>query len=343
MREAAVAFKEVALGDICEFRYGKSLRAADRDGAGFPVYGSNGVVGYHSNALTSGPTIIVGRKGSFGEVHLSDGPCWPIDTTYFVDAEATGVDLSWLAYSMSQLDLTSLNRAAAVPGLRREDAYRKRLLLPSRDEQRRIVQALDTAGALRAQARLVLARLGLLIESFFEDLFGEPVSNPLGWQMRTVGDVATAQGGLQVAATRANNPIETPYLRVANVHRNRLNLDEIKPMRVTAAELARCALEPGDLLVVEGHGNTDEIGRAALWDGSIPGCVHQNHLIRARFDPEQVLPIYGASYVNSPGGRRHLLRSAKTTSGLNTITVSDVRRTPIAVPPLRSSEISPSK
>jgi type I restriction enzyme S subunit len=195
--------------------------------------------------------------------------------------------------------------------------------LPPLEEQRRIAQTLDAADALRTKARHVLARLESLIESVFEDLFGEPVSNPLGWPMRTVGEVATAQGGLQVAATRASNPIETP------------NLDEVKPMRVTAAELARCALQPGDLLVVEGHGNTDEIGRAALWDGSVPGCVHQNHLIRARFDPEQVLPIYGASYVNSRGGRRHLLRSAKTTSGLNTITVSDVRRTPIAVPPLK--------
>lgn len=162
MREAAVAFKEVALGDICEFRYGKSLRAGDRDGAGFPVYGSNGVVGYHSNALTSGPTVIIGRKGSFGEVHLSDGPCWPIDTTYFIDAEATESDLSWLAYSMRQLGLTSLNRAAAVPGLNREDAYRKRLLLPPRDEQRRIARVLDAADDLRNKQREIVSGLDRL-------------------------------------------------------------------------------------------------------------------------------------------------------------------------------------
>jgi type I restriction enzyme S subunit len=127
-------------------------------------------------------------------------------------------------------------------------------------------------------------------------------------------------------------PREAPYLRVANVHRGSLDLSEIKTIRATDAEIERTSLEKGDLLVVEGHGNAAEIGRSAVWDGSIPGCVHQNHLIRVRFAHEIVEAQYACQYLNSWAGRRHLLRAGKTTSGLNTISVSDVRSVPIAVP-----------
>lgn len=142
---------EVALGDVCTFRYGKSLPAAAREVGSIPVDGSNGAVGSHTSAITHGPTIIVGRKGSFGEVKFSPVACWPIDTTYFVDETSTAAHLPWLAYRLEQFGLKSLNRAAAVPGLNREDAYRLRLLLPPLKEQRRIADILDQADALRAK------------------------------------------------------------------------------------------------------------------------------------------------------------------------------------------------
>ena len=141
----SAGWSEVTLGDICELRYGKALKAEDRSGDGWPVYGSNGAVGAHDVALTHGPTIVVGRKGSYGEIHYSDGPAWPIDTTYYVDATSTACDLKWLSYRLAGLRLNELNRAAAVPGLNREDAYRRQLLVPPRDEQRRIVRVLDSA------------------------------------------------------------------------------------------------------------------------------------------------------------------------------------------------------
>lgn len=105
----------VELGKVCEFKYGKSLPAAKRIAGNFLVYGSNGTVGSHTEALTFGPTIIVGRKGSFGEIHFSERACWPIDTTYYVDASCTEVDLEWLAHLLPTLRLTELNRQRRFP------------------------------------------------------------------------------------------------------------------------------------------------------------------------------------------------------------------------------------
>jgi type I restriction enzyme, S subunit len=178
---ASSSWPELSLGEVCEFKYGKSLPAEKRAGGAIAVYGSNGIVGRHNEPITEGPAIVVGRKGSFGEVHLSPEPCWPIDTTYFIDRSATKTDLRWLAYRLKGLGLTRLNKAAAVPGLNREDAYRQKLKLPPLAEQRRIAEVLDQAEALRAKRRAALAQLDSLTQSLFLDLFGDPISNPRRW------------------------------------------------------------------------------------------------------------------------------------------------------------------
>ena len=158
------------LGDICEFKYGKSLPETARAGGDISVFGSNGVVGAHNSALTEGPTIVIGRKGSHGEVNFSPASCWPIDTTYYVDRSATKADIRWLFHRLCGAGLNQMNRAAAVPGLNREDAYRVEILLPPLEEQRRIAAILDQAETLRTQRRTALALLDSLTQSLFLDL-----------------------------------------------------------------------------------------------------------------------------------------------------------------------------
>ena len=170
----AVDWRELRLGDVCELKYGKSLPKAKRSGEGFAVFGSNGQIGRHKDALTSGKTIIVGRKGSLGEVTFSYDRCWAIDTTYYIDESATTADLRWLYYRMKAMPLTLLNRAAAVPGLNREDAYSQPLLLPPIEEQRQIADVLDAADSLRAKRQLAITKLDSLTQAIFVDMFGDP-------------------------------------------------------------------------------------------------------------------------------------------------------------------------
>lgn len=204
--------------------------------------------------------------------------------------------------------------------------------VPEVGEQRRIAAVLDQAEALRSQRRRALALLERMAVSSLDTMLLDRDSKK--WPVVAMGEIAQVQGGLQVTAARKSLPLELPYLRVANVFRGRLDLSEIKEIRVSAAEAARTALAKNDLLIVEGHGNPAEIGRAALWTGEISPCVHQNHIIRARLDAERAVAAYACAYLNSVEGRRHLLRSGKTTSGLNTISVSNVRDTPVLLPPL---------
>ncbi len=144
----------VKLEEVCEFQYGSGLIQELRQGEGnIPVYGSNGVVGYHDTALTAGPTIIIGRKGSIGEVHFSSAPCFPIDTTYFVDSVKLPVYLEWLAYILQTLRLPKLNKASGVPGLNRNDVYKLKITLPPFSEQQRLTRVLREQMAAVEKAR----------------------------------------------------------------------------------------------------------------------------------------------------------------------------------------------
>jgi type I restriction enzyme S subunit len=131
------------LGEIITFEYGKGLIETKRDKNGkIPVYGSNGIVGYHSVPLTEKPCLVVGRKGAAGNVHISKVPCWSIDTTYYIIPQDE-LNLVFLYYLLSTLNLNSLDKSTAIPGLNRNDAYALKIPLPPLPEQRCIVTKLE--------------------------------------------------------------------------------------------------------------------------------------------------------------------------------------------------------
>ena len=144
-----------SLGQLIELAYGAALADEDRSGSDYPVFGSNGIVGYHDQPLVAGPGIVVGRKGSVGALAWSDRDFWPIDTTYWVNA-GRGLDLRWVYEAMKLCGLQHLSSSTGVPGLNREDAYERLVQVPPVGEQRRIAEILDTIDeAIQATERVI--------------------------------------------------------------------------------------------------------------------------------------------------------------------------------------------
>lgn len=136
------------LGAILSFEYGESLPEIKREDSGkVPVYGSNGIVGYHSKAITKGPSLIIGRKGSVGAIQITNVPCHPIDTAYYID-NFENLDQKFLFYLLTSLKLGTLDKSTAIPGLNRNDAYNLLIGFPPIVEQHRIVAKVDRLMAL---------------------------------------------------------------------------------------------------------------------------------------------------------------------------------------------------
>lgn len=130
--------------------------------------------------------------------------------------------------------------------------------------------------------------------------------------------------GLTKNSKRNDFPQKFPYLRVANVYYNKLDLKEIKHIGATEAEIQKTLLKVDDLLFVEGNGSKSQIGRVALWDGSIPVCLHQNHIIKARAKGS-TLPLFALYYMMSTHGRKQILDVASSTSGLYTLSANKIK------------------
>jgi type I restriction enzyme S subunit len=128
-REIPVGWENGTLSNLISFEYGKGLKTDTRTGAGYPVVGSNGVVGYHSEYLVKGPGIVVGRKGTVGAITYIHDNFFPIDTTYYAKP-VIEIEFRYLKFLLRSLGLEKMNSDSAVPGLNREAALRIAIVVP---------------------------------------------------------------------------------------------------------------------------------------------------------------------------------------------------------------------
>lgn len=341
-----------ALKRRVRFAYGDSLAAENRNDGDVEVFGSNGVVGTHDRSITQSPAIVIGRKGSSGKLSWSDAPCFPIDTTYFVDETQTHENLRWLFYALDSLGLDKINFDSAVPGLSRELAYSLPLVFPPLAEQRRIAAYLDACcaaidAAVTAKRRqldiLDALRKSIIQRAITQGIASnaalEPTGNvwleqiPSGWKLVALKRIAEIRGGLTLGKQYEGELIERPYLRVGNVQDGHLDLTDVSVIELPASVAAGVELCPDDVLMTEG-GDLDKLGRGHLWRGEIAGCLHQNHIFAVRCFPHKLKPMFLAYATAAQYGRDYFEATGKKTTNLANTNATKVGQFPIPLPPL---------
>lgn len=220
------------------------------------------------------------------------------------------------------------------PSLRLSDIERIKMILPPLPEQQRIVGILSEADNLRDLRRKVDEHMKGLLPNLFEEKFGIEVADRKYWDNRRIKDLGNISYGLTVNSIRRKADNECPYLRVGNVYRWNLNLSDVATIGTIGDDIEKYQLRNGDVLVVEGHANPNEIGRASVWNNELPLCLHQNHLLRIRPNLHLATSNFISGYINSNAGKQYMLRYGKTSSGLNTINSTDLGNMPIVIPPI---------
>ena len=299
-----------------------------------PYYGAAGQVGWIDKPLFDEPLVLLGEDGvqffdsMKSKAYPISGPAWVNNHAHVLRARPA-IDRRYLLHFLNQFDYRGFANGTTRLKLTQAAMRRMPISCPELKEQLRIVDILEDhfsrLDAAEHGLKRVLRRLASY-EAVALSLCRDGNESPLG-------DVTEIQGGIQKQPKRAPKQNAFPFLRVANVTKNGLDLHDVHLVELFDGELDRLRLQAGDLLVVEGNGSPSQIGRAALWDGSIADCVHQNHLIRVR--PKSGL---SASYLeavwNSPQNRRQLTDLASSSSGLHTLSVSKLKSLKLPMPTL---------
>ncbi|WP_207509931.1 restriction endonuclease subunit S [Telluribacter humicola] len=157
---------------------------------------------------------------------------------------------------------------------------------------------------------------------------------PEKWQVNPLDQVAEVKQGVSKGRNfKEKKILEVPYLRVANVLDGEFNLNEIKTIEVLESEFALYNLKTNDILITEG-GDPDKLGRGSIWKDQIQGVVYQNHLFRIRCIGKSLSAEFLAQYIQGRAAKNYFLSCAKQTTGIASINLSQIRTTPIPVPPL---------
>ncbi|MHB8797140.1 MAG: restriction endonuclease subunit S [Thermoanaerobaculia bacterium] len=339
---------KTTLGDCCEIVMGQAPEGSAYGplGSDWPLIAGAGDFGEGVPApkkstsiapkLTRRGDIILAIRASIGEIVLSDG-IYCLGRGVAALRAAEGLDPAYLRHWVTHARpvLESKARGATFKQVDRTAIAELELELPRVAEQRRIAEILDQADALRAKRRAALEQVDGLTQAIFLEMFGDPVANPRRWpEEARLGDVAEIVSGVTKGRPlKGRSARAVPYLAVSNVQDRHLDLEVVKEIEATEDEIRLYRLRRNDLLLTEG-GDPDKLGRGTVWAEELPECIHQNHIFRVRADDKVIRPVFLSWLVGSARGKKYFLRSAKQTTGIASINMTQLRGFPLLLPPM---------
>ncbi len=212
--------------------------------------------------------------------------------------------------------------------------------LPPIAEQKRIAEILDRTQSLISKRKEAIAKLDTLTQSIFIEMFGDPVTNPKGWDINPLSKLTYE---FRYGSSNKSQTTGKPALRIPNVCGGSLNLLDLKLVPVDASEFERLRLKNGDILFVRTNGNPDFVGRCAVFDYKLVAktgfpedeFIFASYLIRARINLNLIAPIFLREFLLGTSGRRELRSRCKTSAGQFNINIEGLGAISIPLPPLQ--------
>lgn len=256
--------------EVLEIINGRSQKnVVDEDGV-YPIYGSGGIMGYANEYICKENSVVIGRKGNINKPIFVEEKFWNVDTAFGLKAKLNILEPKFLYYFCIKYDFERLNTTVTIPSLTKVNLLKVQMPLPPIAVQQKIAATLDAAAELIALRKRQLAELDELIKSVFYQMFGDPVVNEKGWEVKIlccittkIGSGATPKGGKE---SYKENGIS--LIRSMNVHNGYFKYDQLAYLddeqagqldnvnvleddvliNITGASVARSCVVPSDIL-----------------------------------------------------------------------------------------------
>ncbi len=229
-------WQKLKLGEVLNLSYGKGLPERNRISGNFPVYGSGGIVGTHNESLIKAPGIIVGRKGSIGEVYYSGKDFYPIDTVYYIETKKDNYDLRFIYFLLKNLNLKTLNTDSAVPGLNRTVAHSQEISIPDISTQKKIAEILGAYDDLIEVNQKKIKILEDMAQTIYKEWLVKPVKNglPDGWEEITLKQLVFLVKDKFIDEQDS----KLPLVDMSRIQSNNLSITEIgKPEELSTSRI----------------------------------------------------------------------------------------------------------
>lgn len=331
-------YKKYIFNDVLTIVNGKNQKTVEDKNGIYPIYGSGGIMGYANDFLCPENSVVVGRKGSINKPIFVMEKFWNVDTAFGLVSKQDLLNPKYLYYFCEHFDFERLNKTVTIPSLTKMDLLQIKIPLPPLEVQRQIAATLDKCTAIIAKHKAMLEKYDLLIKSRFVEMFGDPVANPMGWEMKKmkeitskIGSGATPRGGRESYVCEG-----IPFIRSMNVYNGHFEYNGLAYITESQArELENVALMENDVLLnITGA----SVARCCILPkGILPARVNQHvSILRAK---EFVNPLFLCNLLISDSEQKILLRIGGAGGATReAITKNDLEEMRIPVPPFPLQE-----
>ncbi|MEO9884326.1 MAG: restriction endonuclease subunit S [Balneola sp.] len=327
--------------DVANIHYGKALKKDDRVESGdIDVFGSNGAVGIHDEFLFDEPTVIIGRKGSVGKTIYTEDESWTIDTAFYSEIDKSKIVIKYFYYALMSKDMEKYAITTSIPGINRNDIYNLKIPLPSLEEQKAIVAKLDRAQRLIDIDKEMLAKYDQLIQSMFLEMFGDPVTNPKGWERFDIHGLASGEKNSIKAGPFGSSLKKEFYVEKGykiygqeQVIRDDFNYGDYYINQERFEKLKNCEIKKDDVLI----SLVGSYGYISVVPEGIERGIINPRLMKISFEKDKVLPFFFKSLFTNESFEK-LIEDQTHGGTMGILNTTIVKKLNIPVPPISLQE-----
>lgn len=279
--------------DVLTIINGKNQKAVESIDGTYPIYGSGGIMGYANDWLCPENCTIIGRKGNINKPIFVESKFWNVDTAFGLNSNQNLLASKYLYYFCLNYDFNRHNKAVTIPSLTKVDLLKIEMPLPPKPTQLAIVAELDKINELIQLKKEQLKDYDQLAQSIFYEMFGDPVENEKGWEVKKLGEIALEKMSYGSGASAVPYNQKIRYIRITDI-------DELGCLKKDIVSPNICEdkylLSDGDILFAR-SGAT--VGKTFLFKSTYGSCIYAGYLIRLRPNTQIVIPEYVYHYTKT--------------------------------------------
>ena len=269
-------YKVYKWSDVLTIINGRNQNAVECEDGEYPIYGSGGVMGKANDYLCPPNCTIIGRKGNINKPIYVETKFWNVDTAFGLSANEEILNPRYLYYFCVDYNFERHNKAVTIPSLTKADLLKIEMCLPPLDKQKSIVGELDKIYELIRIKKEQLSDYDNLAQSIFNKMFGDPVENEKGWEVKKLGEVCLIERGgsprpIKDYITEEEDGLN--WIKIGDAQEGSIFINSTKEkIRKEGLKKTRM-VHKGDFIL----SNSMSFGRPYIM--GVDGCIHDGWLV----------------------------------------------------------------